>query len=491
MESRSEILVIVSDSTLGKLKHSVANDGFGPGKALRYVLVCNSVGDKYAGQAEAAVVEPACFPSFSSFEEAYRGLGMRVLVVARDAREESLAMAELSPNDDVIRTDALEEQFCLRLERILLGKRTPRIDTLTGLSNRVALFELAEAVLAEGVDPDKPLSAVLVDLDHFKRINDLYGHQVGDLVLRAAAGALTSCATGALCLARFGGEEFLVLLRADRELARSRAETFRAAIAALEPSPGLRFTASLGVATVTMPGEFAALVEAADRCLYAAKEHGRNCVFDQVEFGLLATSRDEDPDLVDYDNRVRVLTDRLAEYLSQKGRKLARVFQDEAERDGLTGIYNRRYFDRRMTRELELARHPNRPLALLLFDLDDFGAINRTYGYPAGDRALKAVTSVVSQSVRTTDWVARYGGEELCAVLPDTSLDTALDIAERILEQIRRVEVVSVDGRTFGAPASVGVVETRGEDAGIPELVQRASDKVREAKKAGKNRVAG
>jgi len=239
-----------------------------------------------------------------------------------------------------------------------------------------------------------------------------------------------------------------------------------------------------------MPVEFATLVEAADRCLYAAKQHGRNCVFDQAEFGILASSREEDPDIVDYDNRVRVLTDRLAEYLSQKGRKLARVFQDEADRDGLTGIYNRRNFDRRIARELELARRPDRPLSLLLFDLDDFGAVNRTYGYPAGDRALKAVTSVLAQAVRATDWVARYGGEELCALLPDTLLDAASAIAGRILSQIRLVEVSSVDGRTFRVTASVGVVETRGEDAGVPEFVQRASDKVREAKKAGKNRVA-
>jgi two-component system cell cycle response regulator len=490
MENRSNILTIVSDPTFAKLERSVATDGCGPGRAPRYALVRNCVGDSPVGQAEAAVIEPACFPTFSAYQEAYRGLGIRVLVVVRDAHEESLAFAELYPNDDVIRVDALAEQFCLRLERVLLGKRTPRIDTMTGLSNRVALFELAEAVLAEGVDPDNPLSAVIVDLDHFKRINDAYGHQVGDMVLRAAASALAPSAHDALCLARYGGDEFLVLLRADRELARSRAEAFRAAIATLEPSPGLRFTASLGVATATMPVEFAKLVEVADRCLYAAKQHGRNCVFDLAEFGVLATSREEDPDLVDYDNRVRVLTDRLAEYLSQKGRKLARVFQDEAERDGLTGIYNRRYFDRRIARELELARRPDRPLSLLLFDLDDFGAINRTYGYPAGDRTLKAVTSAVAQSVRTTDWVARYGGEELCAVLPDTPLDTASAIAGRILAQIRLVVVVSVDGRTFGATASVGVVETRGEDAGVPEFVQRASDKLREAKKAGKNRVA-
>jgi diguanylate cyclase (GGDEF)-like protein len=103
---------------------------------------------------------------------------------------------------------------------------------------------------------------------------------------------------------------------------------------------------------------------------------------------------------------------------------------------------------------------------------------------------LKAVTSAIARSVRATDWIARYGGEELCAVLPDTSLEPAVVIAERILAEIRLVKATSVDGRSFGATASGGVVVTRGEDAGVPEFLQRASDKVREAKKAGKNNVA-
>jgi diguanylate cyclase (GGDEF)-like protein len=92
--------------------------------------------------------------------------------------------------------------------------------------------------------------------------------------------------------------------------------------------------------------------------------------------------------------------------------------------------------------------------------------------------------------VRSTDWAARYGGEELCAILPDTALDEAAAIAGRIIEAVRAIETLAVDGRKFGVTASCGIVETRGQDAGVPEFVQRASDKVREAKKAGKDRAA-
>ncbi len=491
-KEQTRILAIVSDSTFEKLRRSAATDGRGLEETRHVELVRFHAGPAPVhGPVDAAVLEPGCFADIASFRETYGSLGTRALVVARDALEEGLVLSALNPGDDIFRLDAVETQFPARLERILSGVRTSRIDMLTGLSNRVALFELAQAVLAEGVSPDSPLSVIIVDLDNFKQVNDSYGHPTGDQVIRAAADALGSCVPDALCIARYGGDEFLVLLRADRELARSRAETLRAAVAALVPRPGLHLTASLGAATATAaPGEFSRLVEAADRCVYAAKENGRNCLFDQGDFRALAASRDEDPDIVDYDNRVRVLTDRLAEYLSQRGRNLARIFRDEAERDGLTGIFNRRYFDRRIARELDLARRPDRPLSLVFLDLDDFGAVNRTYGFPAGDRLLTAVAGAISRSVRSTDWVARYGGEELCAVLPDTCLESAVVIAERILAEIRQITAVSVDGRSFGATASAGVVMTRGEDAGVPELLQRASDKVREAKRAGKNASA-
>jgi len=301
---------------------------------------------------------------------------------------------------------------------------------------------------------------------------------------------MTSGLKDAVCLGRIGGEEFLAILRADRALARSKAEALRLAV---ETSVGRdlpRHTASIGAATAVAPTPFDKLIEEADCCLYLAKQTGRNRVVDQEEFGRHAEGVDEDPAILDFDNRVRVLTDRLAEYLSQKGRNLARGYQAEAELDGLTGIYNRRYLDRRLPRELELARKPDRSLSMVLFDIDDFGAVNRDYGYPAGDRCLKAVTAAIARCVRTTDWVARYGGEELLAVFPDTELEEAKVIGLRILEAIRGIVATAVDGRRFGVTASGGAVMSRGEEPDVPELVQRASDKVREAKKDGKDRLA-
>jgi diguanylate cyclase (GGDEF)-like protein len=447
-------------------------------------------GEEIPAEVEALVVDLHAYKNLVQLATAYRLFNKKVIFVAATPDEELGLLEFIDPSDDIVRVDALEAQLAIRVERLLSAPYMTRMDALTGLSNRRFAFDVAARAIKEGVDTEHPLSIILVDIDEFKRINDQYGHATGDSVLKALGIALASASAGALCVARIGGDEFLVLLSADRDLVRARAEALRAAIQAIVVEGEIRITASLGVATaISSPSGFEELVSQADICMYHAKQLGKNRVVDQADFGSYAQSRDEEPAIIDFDNRVRVLTDRLAEYLSQKGRILARGFQDEAELDGLTGIFNRRYFDRRILREFELAHRPDRPLSLLFFDIDDFGAVNRDYGYPAGDRCLKAVTAAIARSVRSTDWVARYGGEELCAILPDTPLDEAAAIAERILETIRAIEATTVDGRKFKVTASCGVVETRGRDAEVPEFVQRASDKVREAKKAGKDRA--
>lgn len=489
---RHNIGAIVSQGNWDLIHRVAADSPRFPGLPGATSLVRLSVGNEPGPDIEVLVVDLHAYRSLVHLAKDYRRFRTRVLFIAETAQEELGLLELIDPSDDIVRSDALEGQLVLRIERLLAGPSMTRLDILTGLSNRRVAFEMAKIAIDEGIDPDHPLSVIMVDLDHFKRINDSWGHQTGDAVLKATSQALAAGSPDAECVARIGGEEFLVLLRADRALAKSRAEGLRARIEGIMVDSEIRFTASFGVATVTSPPkDFAELINLADMCLYQAKQSGRNQVVDEADFSRNAAASDEDPAIIDFDNRVKVLTDRLAEYLSQKGRALARGYQDEAELDGLTGIYNRRYFDRRLPRELELAHKPDRPLSLLLFDIDDFGAVNRDYGYPAGDRCLKAVTSAMAKSVRTTDWVARYGGEELCAILPDTALDEAGMIAERILEAIRALETSAVDGRRFRVTASCGIVETRGQDAGVPELVQRASDKVRAAKKAGKDRIAG
>jgi diguanylate cyclase (GGDEF)-like protein len=153
-------------------------------------------------------------------------------------------------------------------------------DTLTGLLNRRALEEALQSELIYAARHNKATGLLLIDLDFFKSINDTYGHPIGDEVIRRLSAALQSVARGSDALARFGGEEFILMLR-DTDLLQASviAERIRLRIAALHDLPAsLRITASIGVAVSETADTVASLLEKADVALYLSKSSGRNTV---------------------------------------------------------------------------------------------------------------------------------------------------------------------------------------------------------------------
>jgi diguanylate cyclase (GGDEF)-like protein len=148
-----------------------------------------------------------------------------------------------------------------------------RVDPLTGLLNRRGLDERMDAEIARAARESTPLGAVVLDLDHFKRINDAHGHELGDRVLVWLGALLKVQARGVDVTARIGGEEFVVVLpRADQEAAYAFAERVRQAVA--ESDRGL--TVSAGVASAVAPIDAQLLLAEADQALYVAKRSGRN-----------------------------------------------------------------------------------------------------------------------------------------------------------------------------------------------------------------------
>ena len=145
-------------------------------------------------------------------------------------------------------------------------------DALTELYNRRRFEQALEHDFAQAVMSDSPLSVILVDVDCFKSYNDTFGHAAGDVVLRALAGHLVELASPTDLVARYGGDEFAILLReADPAIAQDFADRFREAIRSF-PWPNRPMTASLGIATRSPSIENpAALVEEADRALYRYK----------------------------------------------------------------------------------------------------------------------------------------------------------------------------------------------------------------------------
>jgi diguanylate cyclase (GGDEF)-like protein len=158
-----------------------------------------------------------------------------------------------------------------------------------------------------------------------------------------------------------------------------------------------------------------------------------------------------------------------------------------ATHDALTGVYNRRRFDEKITEYSLLSRRTGRPFALLLIDADYFKRINDTHGHAVGDEVLKQLAQLIQTSLRTTDFVARYGGEEFAVLLPEIAQpDTPEVVAEKIRAAVADAEFATVGQVTV----SIGVGLADPADNSPTALIKRADQQLYQAKAAGRNQVA-
>jgi two-component system cell cycle response regulator len=162
--------------------------------------------------------------------------------------------------------------------------------------------------------------------------------------------------------------------------------------------------------------------------------------------------------------------------------------------DALTGLYNRRYFEERLTEEFARSSRYRSPLSLVMIDIDHFKKINDTYGHPFGDEALRGVAKAVRERLREVDFVARYGGEEIIALLPETGYREAPEACERVRAAIAAVRL---EYRTQGGErkevrcsASLGVASVPSRTLlTVEDLLRVADASLYEAKAAGRNCV--
>jgi diguanylate cyclase (GGDEF)-like protein len=159
-----------------------------------------------------------------------------------------------------------------------------------------------------------------------------------------------------------------------------------------------------------------------------------------------------------------------------------------ATTDGLTGLTNHRTFQERFAQLLERSARHNHRAAMLLLDIDHFKKVNDTYGHPIGDEVLRQVAQVLAKAVRVIDIPARYGGEEFAIVLESTDLDGALALAERIREDVGRLEVPTDKG-VLVVTTSIGVAAFPDDATEQPALIERADMALYHAKQGGRNRV--
>jgi two-component system cell cycle response regulator len=181
------------------------------------------------------------------------------------------------------------------------------------------------------------------------------------------------------------------------------------------------------------------------------------------------------------DNKVRTQLFALKRTVDRARAKLDNL----ANRDRLTRLYNRRFFDTELDRELERARRYKHNLSLLILDLDHFKAVNDEYGHRKGDQVLTAIAAIISANTRRSDLAARYGGEEIAIVIPQMKPGSAVAAAEKLRALIER-EAPRRTGLAITVSVGVAMFETA-DTAG--DLIGRADEALYKAKKRGRNRV--
>ncbi len=173
--------------------------------------------------------------------------------------------------------------------------------------------------------------------------------------------------------------------------------------------------------------------------------------------------------------------------------KANREIKQLSRTDSLTGCYNREHLNEQLPREIKRALRYKHPMALAMCDIDHFKKVNDTYGHQCGDEVLKLFVQSISELIRAdTDWLARYGGEEFLLVLPETNLENAYGMAERLRQHIAQ-RIIETEEDQVSITASFGVtgIEASSSSTSItPEALIKTADKyLYEAKKEGRNKV--
>jgi diguanylate cyclase (GGDEF)-like protein len=157
--------------------------------------------------------------------------------------------------------------------------------------------------------------------------------------------------------------------------------------------------------------------------------------------------------------------------------------------DALTSCPNKRFFNEFLDREIARSNRHKRPLSVLMIDIDNFKTVNDTMGHLAGDAALKAMSTLIRETIRREELFSRFGGEEFAIILPETKIEQALNLAEKIRAIVENNQF-EFESKKFNITVSVGVATTNGDPpTTIDQLIQQSDTRLYMAKNTGRNKV--
>ncbi|MFA3791633.1 diguanylate cyclase [Aliiglaciecola sp. SL4] len=186
--------------------------------------------------------------------------------------------------------------------------------------------------------------------------------------------------------------------------------------------------------------------------------------------------------IVVYDVTDEALNKKGIESLNQQLQQISRV-------DGLTGVFNRRYWEEQFSLEHKRIVRNGFPASVLMLDIDHFKKVNDTYGHPAGDYIIKTLAKVVQQSIRETDLAGRYGGEEFVVLLPETNAENSMIVAERIRSGCEDL-LPLYEGNEIPFTVSIGIAEFSVTYQDHMVWLEKADQALYRSKKGGRNRVS-
>lgn len=362
------------------------------------------------------------------------------------------------------RLEDAERKIQIQAEEIRTQQSEARTDALTRLANRRAFDACLDENIGQFALDGRPLSMLILDVDHFKQFNDVHGHQAGDEVLRCVGRTLSRIVKNGDLPCRYGGEEFAIIMAntvaSEGQVAAERVRRAIEGMTVQFAGKTLRVTASIGMAESRSGEDGVQLLRRADDCVYASKKAGRNCAHwhDGIECVPIVAP---------------VKPAAKAETTSPRplptGPKTLEIAQ----------VPDRAAFTDELRRRIASSHRTGESLAVLRFRVKDYSRLETTYGNAVGSLLLDSLATFITSTLRDMDLLGKLDAGEFVVMLPGSSASAAKIVGQRVRSSISLCPI-PMGAQQIRLALDLGVVSVQPDDDAAGAIA-RAKDELEAA----------